>query len=180
MVFAILKNVVFLTVKAGERPHRSSRLSPHLRLRSSSHARGSRRHARLLFTPRRRQSALDGSGTAHRRSNRQRTVGRVVFWNGHAGGASSSLQPALHCDTDDLIVLRAQIFTLKPPFPDIGTGCQVVLSVNKGERPSRPSDGAAERGLTDALWQLMQRCWEESPDDRPTAGEVLRKLEVAA
>ncbi|KZV82554.1 kinase-like protein [Exidia glandulosa HHB12029] len=41
-----------------------------------------------------------------------------------------------------------------------------------GHRPERPSSGL----LTDKLWDLIQRCWDQAPRLRPSMGTVVREL----
>ena len=48
------------------------------------------------------------------------------------------------------------------------------------KRPDRPADpGAVERGLTDDVWNLMERCWLQEWEQRPPVNEVLDCLKVA-
>jgi hypothetical protein len=42
----------------------------------------------------------------------------------------------------------------------------------RGERPPRPTHPA----LTDELWALMRRCWDQQLSPRPEMAEVLRIL----
>ena len=47
-----------------------------------------------------------------------------------------------------------------------------------GEWPARPQE-AQELGLTDSMWGMTVRCWNQDPAQRPTMTEVvglLRKL----
>ena len=47
-----------------------------------------------------------------------------------------------------------------------------ALAIMGGERPPRPTHLA----LTDRLWLLLQRCWNQDPQLRPNISEVLRVL----
>ena len=48
----------------------------------------------------------------------------------------------------------------------------------KGERPQRPLDPAVtKRGLDDALWDLLERCWAQDPDARPDIFKVKDELD---
>lgn len=52
-----------------------------------------------------------------------------------------------------------------------------MLKVLKGERPPRPvTDREKARGLTDDTWSLIQRCWAQNPDERPTMTGVVNEL----
>ena len=44
----------------------------------------------------------------------------------------------------------------------------------RGERPPRPTHPA----LTDELWALMRRCWDQQLSSRPEMAEVLRILDT--
>ena len=52
--------------------------------------------------------------------------------------------------------------------------------VVKGERPGRPQrlDGATR--FTDDIWKVLGLCWAPLPQDRPSAKDVLKRLEKAA
>jgi hypothetical protein len=41
-----------------------------------------------------------------------------------------------------------------------------------GERPARPQEGE-ELGLTDSMWDMTVRCWNQDPAQRLTMTEVV-------
>ena len=52
----------------------------------------------------------------------------------------------------------------------------------EGQRPGRPQEGQ-ELGLTDSVWDMTVRCWNQDPAQRPTMMEVtgfLHKLLVSS
>ena len=49
-------------------------------------------------------------------------------------------------------------------------------TVNIGLRPEWPP-GVASEGLGDAIWQQVEACWSQGPEDRPTARVVLQALQ---
>jgi len=55
-----------------------------------------------------------------------------------------------------------------PPF--------IIRKVLEGERPERPQ---GEEGMlfTDAIWQILELCWEHQPGDRTSVKAVLSCLE---
>ncbi len=42
---------------------------------------------------------------------------------------------------------------------------------NEGYRPERPGNAP------EALWSLMTRCWDKTPEERPTFAEIAKKLD---
>lgn len=50
------------------------------------------------------------------------------------------------------------------------------VAVHDG-RPHRPLDSAGTRGLTDAIWELMQECWIVQPENRPKMLDVVKNLQ---
>ncbi|KAG8687262.1 hypothetical protein FRC11_007514, partial [Ceratobasidium sp. 423] len=65
------------------------------------------------------------------------------------------------------------VATRKLPFPNKG-GPAVIAEVLNKNRPPR-SDLVAFTGgehARDRLWELLERCWAHTPEDRPTAAEV--------
>ena len=70
-------------------------------------------------------------------------------------------------------MVAVEVFTGEVPFP--GEPFAVVPSlVLKGGRPEMPQ-GAEQIGLTDEIWEFLERCWHQNPKKRPTMGEVARR-----
>jgi len=70
-------------------------------------------------------------------------------------------------------IFAAELFTGTAPFE---TETHVVAAQNhgKGKRPEMP-ENAQKGGLTDEIWKLLERCWEQKPKKRPTMEEVVRR-----
>ena len=49
----------------------------------------------------------------------------------------------------------------------------------RGSRPPRPEDPVAT-GFGQGTWELVERCWEKNPEQRPTAREALEHFEGVA
>jgi len=45
--------------------------------------------------------------------------------------------------------------------------------VSNGERPRRPNQ---KHGLSDLTWTLVQMCWHQEPEKRPSITSVLEKM----
>ena len=45
----------------------------------------------------------------------------------------------------------------------------------EGTRPERP-ENTLELGLSDEVWDMMQKCWSAEPTGRPKTSEVVRQL----
>lgn len=54
-----------------------------------------------------------------------------------------------------------------------------MLKIVGGDRPEKPK-AARSLGFTDELWSMVERCWQESWDERPEAKEIVDYLESAA
>jgi hypothetical protein len=52
---------------------------------------------------------------------------------------------------------------------------KVVSQVTDGARPERP-ESAEAYGLSDALWKLMEDCWNHRLESRPTANIISERL----
>ncbi|KAJ7883507.1 kinase-like domain-containing protein [Mycena olivaceomarginata] len=67
-----------------------------------------------------------------------------------------------------------EILTGNVPFHELRNDMAVMTRVGQGYRPSRPElcSGTA----IDGLWELMEQCWEQSPQMRPTAFEIVERL----
>jgi len=53
---------------------------------------------------------------------------------------------------------------------------EVVFMVIGGERPERPQGEAGEL-FTDEIWEVLELCWKQQPNDRPNLKRVLSALE---
>ncbi|KAF8525377.1 kinase-like domain-containing protein [Gautieria morchelliformis] len=70
-----------------------------------------------------------------------------------------------------------EIFTDEPPFQHIKRTTEVLLQMQKGERPMKPTETKIiERGLDDHLWEVATGCWEACPEHRPTIDQILAQL----
>ncbi|KAG2156432.1 kinase-like domain-containing protein [Suillus clintonianus] len=66
-----------------------------------------------------------------------------------------------------------ELMTHEEPWKSVRLATQVILKVCQGETPPRPTDPVvAERGLDDALWALLEKCWCMNMHDRLTMKEI--------
>lgn len=63
-----------------------------------------------------------------------------------------------------------EIMTGLTPYPDVKTPWQIFRKVCDGERPSFPFQ------IPDAYKELIEHCWSQSPEDRPTFEEIVTEL----
>jgi len=85
------------------------------------------------------------------------------------------------CDHDrdhSLFTYIFQVLTGRLPFPGLGIA-EIVMDVVQGVRPTRPENASAI-GLSDPLWDFVQRCWDGKMKLRPKVAEVVSQLERAA
>ena len=47
---------------------------------------------------------------------------------------------------------------------------QYMMLIVRGVRPTRPEN------MPDSYWELIQKCWKENPNDRPTFAEIVEEL----
>ncbi|KAF8592368.1 kinase-like protein [Ramaria rubella] len=70
-----------------------------------------------------------------------------------------------------------EIFTGNPPFDHIKRTTEVLIEMQKGERPKKPNSAdILARGFDDNLWQVATACWEKSVEHRPTINHILQQL----
>jgi len=73
-----------------------------------------------------------------------------------------------------------EFFTGQAPFSDIWQPTHVAQKVVRGDFPERPrDDDIIARGLDDNMWGLMIKCWDMNPSLRPTAADILSRLQSA-
>lgn len=90
-----------------------------------------------------------------------------------------SPKPTLSSDIWAFVMLMLEIFTGDKPYAkDPDTIIPFIITVEQ-KLPERPGKHITERGLTDAVWELMKRCWNFThPVKRPTASYLLQQLET--
>jgi len=61
-----------------------------------------------------------------------------------------------------------QLFSEEPPYQALeSVGLLVDFVLRRDERPERPANLK-----DDEIWKIIQKCWDGSPDRRPSAKEV--------
>ncbi|KZP30555.1 kinase-like protein, partial [Athelia psychrophila] len=74
------------------------------------------------------------------------------------------------CDIYAFGMTLFEVFTDEIPLGHIDYGDFYELVIQRDLRPERPEDAKIKRrGLSDAMWDLAQRCWKKSANERPTA-----------
>ncbi|KAF9791978.1 kinase-like domain-containing protein, partial [Thelephora terrestris] len=82
--------------------------------------------------------------------------------------AEPNFWPTRKSDIFSFAMVMVEVFTGQVPFfPESDPVAR--LAVERGERPERP----IHADLTDGLWALMKKCWDQDPLRRPTILEVL-------
>ncbi|KAJ7651243.1 kinase-like domain-containing protein [Roridomyces roridus] len=80
-------------------------------------------------------------------------------------------------DIYSLACLIYEILMGEPPFLHLPSESAVIYKVMNGQRPECPPSGCrSEIGEVNALWRLVKACWAQSPDERPTAAQVVQAL----
>ncbi|OCB91949.1 kinase-like protein [Sanghuangporus baumii] len=72
-----------------------------------------------------------------------------------------------------------EIFTGKVPFAGFRDATVISEVAVHDRRPTWPGPSAAEKGLTELIWSIMQECWQTWPDERPDMPFVVSRLEEA-
>jgi hypothetical protein len=69
------------------------------------------------------------------------------------------------------------MFSGQFPFLDFSNDFQVMFAVMQGQRPSRPTHELSHtRGFNDEIWHVIEVCWDQDPDKRPTASKVVESI----
>ena len=70
------------------------------------------------------------------------------------------------------------MFSGKVPFEGVDI-YKLTLLLQRGERPSLPADDLSQRrGLRPEMEDLIRDCWTQDPTKRPSADEVVERLQV--
>ena len=64
-------------------------------------------------------------------------------------------------------------------FQDILNDFLVFLAITQSIRPSRPHNQVSQgHDLNDEIWHLIEACWAQDQTQRPTATEVVKRLQA--
>jgi Protein tyrosine and serine/threonine kinase len=69
-------------------------------------------------------------------------------------------------------MLCIEIFTENAPYSEVTNEMFIPVVIGKGSPPLRPGNSATARGLSDAMWDLMNQCWQLQPTSRPSMTKV--------
>lgn len=84
--------------------------------------------------------------------------------------------PTMGADTYSYAMAILELLTEKQPYAEIKRDAAVIHDIIFLKKtPSRPQAGAT-RWLSNALWDLMQRCWHKDSLSRPSMAEVTASL----
>jgi len=74
-------------------------------------------------------------------------------------------------------MLSIEIFTDNVPFSHISNEAYIPLVIRDGSLPTRPETNISMRGLSDAMWNLMNQCWQRDPESRPSMSEIREAIQ---
>ena len=91
-------------------------------------------------------------------------------------GGSTPVTESKAADVFAFGMFALEVFTGKIPFGELKNEA-VVYRVSRGVRPEMPRNAQAV-GLTDDVWTLLESCWQQDPQKRPSMEEVVRRWRV--
>ncbi|TCD61226.1 hypothetical protein EIP91_008761 [Steccherinum ochraceum] len=88
--------------------------------------------------------------------------------------------PTFECDVFSFGRTCVEIFKAASPFGTLSS-MQVLGKVIRGEHPNRPISDAAikSEAIPDSLWDVVLRCWEVKPEDRPDMRTISSQVQAA-
>ncbi|KAI0255389.1 hypothetical protein BJV78DRAFT_1279551 [Lactifluus subvellereus] len=92
--------------------------------------------------------------------------------------ADSSYAPTTRAtDVWSFGMLCIEIFTDDVPFSHITNDMFIPVVIRDGSLPTRPEHNAVARGLSDAMWDLMNQCWKRDPTSRPSMTKIREAIQ---
>ncbi|KZP29964.1 kinase-like protein [Athelia psychrophila] len=105
-----------------------------------------------------------------------RAAGGTLAWTAPELLLDDTKRPDEACDVYSFSMVCYEIFSGCIPFKG-KSGPQVIIAMSQGRRPERPVDSRSyRRGLTDRIWDIIATCWHQTPGERFTAGQAVRRL----
>nr|KAJ3419815.1 Leucine-rich repeat serine/threonine-protein kinase 2 [Polyrhizophydium stewartii] len=83
---------------------------------------------------------------------------------------TSGYKLAKPSDVFAFAMMAVEVLTGDVPFGADVSSNEVVAKIKAGERPARPD------GVPDALWQVVEECWQQDPGARPSFAAVVERL----
>lgn len=78
--------------------------------------------------------------------------------------------PTMQSDVYSFAMLILECITEEPPFSNIAHDAGVIHArLTKRQYPSRPE---GEASVPSELWDYMEGCWSDQPENRPTMDQV--------
>ncbi|KAG8944994.1 hypothetical protein FRC03_001834, partial [Tulasnella sp. 419] len=87
-------------------------------------------------------------------------------------------KPSTATDTWSFGIVSYEFFSLEKPYAHRALDVQVIKDIEQGFRHRRPRGTAETQGLTDAIWRLIEDCWNQDPLDRPAMSHVASRLQT--
>jgi len=108
------------------------------------------------------------------------------FYTSTVGGNARWAAPEIYRVTDDEVTrsvsvqtdvysfgcIMLEIFSGQVPYHYLIREVQVLLELQNGNKPNRPTSGY----ISDTLWEIINACWADKPTDRPNVEEVWRSI----
>lgn len=70
-----------------------------------------------------------------------------------------------------------KIFTRKVPFHEYATDYHLIpVLLERTEIPRRPTGDDQLDSISDEIWDLMRRCWDYTPHNRPTCEDIHQSM----
>ena len=93
--------------------------------------------------------------------------------SGPRRGASTLVMESKPADIFAFAMVAVEVFTDRIPF-DGRNNESAMLQISQGKRPKIPGN-AQSVGLTGEMWKFLERCWRQSPEERPKMEEVVKE-----
>jgi son of sevenless len=74
-------------------------------------------------------------------------------------------------------MLCIEIFTENVPFCEVTNEMFIPVVIRQGSLPTRPENSAITGGLSDAMWNLMNQCWQRDPTSRPSMTKIRETIQ---
>ncbi|KAF8558430.1 kinase-like protein [Imleria badia] len=104
----------------------------------------------------------------------------IVRWHAPELNEGDDTTPTMASDIFAFGMSVLELLTMKLPYSHRKKDTSVILDLSAGILPPWPKEPEAVPWMSDGLWEMLNKCWKQNPEERLPAEELSPCLEQAS